>query len=102
MRSRSLAASGTDQASEALDAAGTPVARRGRERLPRLSKPEPSLPPVITLGRRGDAGRSSPVRPTAHLGEFEQRLERDGLSSALVTTNDGRLVGVVIPAAAGG
>jgi hypothetical protein len=64
----------------------------------------------IVLGRLGrkalaaDDGRSveqamsagpSTVRPNVRLRELEQRLERQGLRSALVTTNEGRLIGVV-------
>jgi Mg/Co/Ni transporter MgtE len=37
----------------------------------------------------------STVRPNMRLAELEQRFEREGLRSALVTTNEGRLVGVV-------
>jgi len=37
----------------------------------------------------------STVRPNVRLAELQQRLERQGLRSALVTTNDGRLIGVV-------
>jgi CBS domain-containing protein len=43
----------------------------------------------------------STVRPNVRLTELEQRLERQGLRSALVTTNDGRLVGVVRRAGSG-
>jgi CBS domain-containing protein len=35
------------------------------------------------------------VRPDARLDELLQRLEQKGVTSALVTTSDGRLVGVV-------
>jgi Mg/Co/Ni transporter MgtE len=38
----------------------------------------------------------STVRPNLILSELEQRLERQNLHTALVTTNDGRLVGVVL------
>ena len=37
----------------------------------------------------------STVRPNLPLSKLEQRLERQKLTTALVTTNDGRLVGVV-------
>jgi CBS domain-containing protein len=37
----------------------------------------------------------STIRPNVRLAELQQRLERQGLRSALVTTNDGRLIGVV-------
>ena len=37
----------------------------------------------------------STVRPNVELAELLKRLERQGLRSALVTTDDGRLVGVV-------
>src|SRR5437868_6288739 len=37
----------------------------------------------------------STVRPNVPLAELEQRLERQGLRRALVTTNEGRLIGVV-------
>ncbi len=64
----------------------------------------------IVLGRLGrsaiaadderaieDAMSSGPttVRPNVALSELEQRLERQNLNTALVTTSDGRLVGVV-------
>jgi CBS domain-containing protein len=67
----------------------------------------------IVLGRLGRRALAAPdqrsveeamqegpstVRPNVRLTELEQRLERQGRRSALVTTNDGRLVGVVIPA----
>ena len=41
----------------------------------------------------------STVRPNAPLAELEQRLERKKLRCALVTTNEGRLVGVIRRAA---
>ena len=37
----------------------------------------------------------STVRPNVPLAELEQRLGRHGLRSALVTTNEGRLIGAV-------
>lgn len=37
----------------------------------------------------------STVRPNLRLSELEKRLERQNLRTALVTTNEGRLVGVV-------
>lgn len=38
----------------------------------------------------------STVRPNLLLSELQQRIERQNLHSALVTTSDGRLVGVVL------
>jgi hypothetical protein len=35
------------------------------------------------------------VRPNAPLAALEQRLEQQNLRSALVTTNESRLVGVI-------
>ena len=40
-----------------------------------------------------DAGPST-VRPNVRLSELQERLERQGLRSALVTTNEGWLIGV--------
>jgi CBS domain-containing protein len=37
----------------------------------------------------------STIRPNVRLAELQSRLERQGLRSALVTTNEGRLIGVV-------
>ena len=37
----------------------------------------------------------STVRPNTPLAELEQRLERQNLRSALVATNEGRLVGPI-------
>jgi CBS domain-containing protein len=41
------------------------------------------------------SGGPSTVRPNVPLPEIQQRLERQGLRGALVTTNEGRLIGVV-------
>jgi CBS domain-containing protein len=47
-----------------------------------------------TVEEAMSAGPST-VRPDTPLAELEQRLERKNLRSALVTTNEGRLVGLI-------
>jgi CBS domain-containing protein len=47
-----------------------------------------------TVEEAMSAGPST-IRPNVRLSELQQRLERQGLRSALVTTNEGRLIGVV-------
>ena len=47
-----------------------------------------------TVEEAMSAGPST-VRPSVRLAELQQRLVRQGLGSAFVTTNEGRLIGVI-------